>query len=426
MAEQQKRDAIFGHFGYKVFSDEIIVPFVYRSDAHLFSMTMLQRHLPLKEPDIEKIEYLKNQLISATRKEVTLLQEINLVHNDGYYPRISYFEKLLRIEDATQIVKFQIDCVNAKKGFSIECGGFVRFALTDTDDKEYVLPYYVKNGKKVTPVDLVKKITQSKQAWNIVGLKNVEVLYMKILISLCSCDLEISESTLNCVTIDDLTKDCSRVKEYWPKSFDSIENTVTLSTKTTTNNNKSQNEYVVRQTSNKTWSIQNLMLKLHGTEIRKVPTGNTTTNNNERKTEDVVIPAPNTSTNNNKPNNEDAVISTINTSSKNIKRKHENVETSPVSKSTKSKKEKHENGDNLTASKGKNNKNRRIDDDSDEELEDDVFVVEMIIKCRPKNGGQALVRWKGYSSDEDTWEPLENLNDSLKKQARKMLSKKRN
>lgn len=446
MAEQQKCDAIFGHFGYEEFPGGMIAPFVYRSDAHLFSMTMLQKHLTLNAPNVTNlpaIAYLKKQVIAATTREIKLLEEINDVHNDKFYPKISFFEKLLRFEDAEQIVKFQIDCVKAKSDCVMECGGFVRFALTNTDDTEYILPYYVKNGTNVTPVDLVKKITQSKQAWYIMELKDIEVLYMKFLVSLYKCGLVISESTLNCVNIDDLKKHCSRVNLlYWPKLMEGVKNTVIPAPNTSTSNNKPKFKDVLSTATLDSTTTNN-------NEDVVILAPNTSTNNNKQKNDDVVIsvntgwtnierkhknvetPTASTTTNNNERKTEDVVIS-VKTGSKNIKRKHDNSETptvSKITKSTKNKKSKHQNADNSSkANTGKSNNKHKPDDDSDEKMENGVFVVDYIIKVRPNgdtlaDGGEALVRWDGYSSEDNTWEPFENLNDNLQKEARKMLQK---
>jgi hypothetical protein len=41
-----------------------------------------------------------------------------------------------------------------------------------------------------------------------------------------------------------------------------------------------------------------------------------------------------------------------------------------------------------------------------ENFEDDVFEVEKILQ---QKGQQFLVKWKGYPSSDNTWEPLKNL-----------------
>merc|ERR1712226_384288 len=56
-------------------------------------------------------------------------------------------------------------------------------------------------------------------------------------------------------------------------------------------------------------------------------------------------------------------------------------------------------------------KARKIVVDDDSEVEDEEFVVRKIIDKRETadNKKEYLIKWKGFSDDHDTWEPLENL-----------------
>lgn len=61
----------------------------------------------------------------------------------------------------------------------------------------------------------------------------------------------------------------------------------------------------------------------------------------------------------------------------------------------------------------------------DEDMPEGEYEVEKILKCRKiaKGKYEFLVQWKGYP-DEDTWEPLDNLNGDLKDEAIALTKKK--
>jgi len=56
---------------------------------------------------------------------------------------------------------------------------------------------------------------------------------------------------------------------------------------------------------------------------------------------------------------------------------------------------------------------------SDDVEEEDVYEVEAVVGQRKKKGrNEYLIKWKGYASDENTWEPVANLNESAREDAR--------
>ena len=53
--------------------------------------------------------------------------------------------------------------------------------------------------------------------------------------------------------------------------------------------------------------------------------------------------------------------------------------------------------------------------------DDEYYVVEDILDTRERHGRtEYLVKWRGYSKKHNSWEPLENLNEAAREQAREL------
>lgn len=63
----------------------------------------------------------------------------------------------------------------------------------------------------------------------------------------------------------------------------------------------------------------------------------------------------------------------------------------------------------------KDNKEPKISTKKPDETDVEFYDVEAILDYkRQKNGIEmVLIRWKGYSSADDSWEPVDSLNDAL-------------
>mmetsp|Transcript_14973 Transcript_14973/g.23179 ORF Transcript_14973/g.23179 Transcript_14973/m.23179 type:complete len:134 (+) Transcript_14973:181-582(+) len=56
---------------------------------------------------------------------------------------------------------------------------------------------------------------------------------------------------------------------------------------------------------------------------------------------------------------------------------------------------------------------------NNEDVEEDFYEVEAVVGQRKKKGRyEYLIKWKGYASDQNTWEPIANLNKSAREEAR--------
>ena len=57
------------------------------------------------------------------------------------------------------------------------------------------------------------------------------------------------------------------------------------------------------------------------------------------------------------------------------------------------------------------------EEEEDEEEADEQYVVEKILDKKEAEDGTFLyrVKWRGYSYEENTWEPIENLTDDTGK-----------
>ena len=54
------------------------------------------------------------------------------------------------------------------------------------------------------------------------------------------------------------------------------------------------------------------------------------------------------------------------------------------------------------------------DDDQDDEEDDSEYEVESVLDHRTQDDQiEYLVKWKGFSVEDNTWEPIENLSDSV-------------
>ena len=59
-------------------------------------------------------------------------------------------------------------------------------------------------------------------------------------------------------------------------------------------------------------------------------------------------------------------------------------------------------------------------------FDDDFYDVEEILDYAKQSNGieKVLIRWKGYSPDDDTWEPVSSLNKVLKKEVKEKWANK--
>lgn len=243
MEQTSELDARFGHFGYEIFVGDLIVPYIYRSNEKLFAISMFQYNLlksdrfPPFFNNLANFHYLKQRTKKAKPIEINRLNEINVVHSDTLYPSTFNDEVLLSYSDAAQIAQYQDDCTNTAQTFHLNCGGFARITLKTIQNREFILPYFIKSEKRLVPFTLVDGIIPGI-TWRTYTLTNIEMMYMKFQCSLLVYDLDVNRQEIPCIVTEQLTNYCRHIDlNYWPKLNDQIVNPV-VAVEVTLNNNQ--------------------------------------------------------------------------------------------------------------------------------------------------------------------------------------------
>lgn len=362
-----------GNFGYEDFGEEICIPYIFRNNekycaTKIFTWFLSKRKINFNQQLLD-FTYLKG--CEMHYEEAYLMNEINQWHNNSMFPfQFTSNDSLVKMSDVCDIFKYVNDCCQKiKHADQYEMmAGMVQIRFPQSN---IILPYVEQNAKRYIPVHFIKT---KRTLGATVILTDIEVMYMKFLLDVLKFDISIRNNQLPCVLLDeavahildqtDPNASYDLDENYWPTKKTIFK---PIKSSTTVNNNNSQFFASTQKNTNSKTHNQ-----LH-----------------TKKNESVII--------------FDINCNTIQIQIENTNRFYIHI----FFKQTTSRKRQRKN------TKPKANRSH-------------YYEVDYLVDIRTLENGneQALVRWKGYSSEDDTWEPISNLNEHLMENVNELREKR--
>lgn len=108
----EEKDASFGHFGCESVPSDTntyVIPYIYRQNVKLVSLNIFRAflfHYNIKLEDLPK-SFKSIDKLKMSKEEAKLINEINIVHNDSYYPHtFNVNEELVQVKDVQDIAQY--------------------------------------------------------------------------------------------------------------------------------------------------------------------------------------------------------------------------------------------------------------------------------------------------------------------------------
>ncbi|XP_055300145.1 uncharacterized protein LOC129567354 [Sitodiplosis mosellana] len=360
-----------GKFGYDTFNGQHI-PYIFRNKDAYFATHFLWWHYKDQKVKLgskpKDFRYLKKY--EMYDEEADLMNGINSWHNDSKYKyTFDRNDTLVKLNDVRDIFKYQQDC-GQKLEFGAQYrminGGIVRiqFDLLDKSKSDIVLPYVQNGADRYVPVEVVFAENAVPQTLIVTKITGIDVMYMRFLVDVLKIDLSRKKFKIPCVNLDGLVEHLQKCaggySEYDENYWPSKENTP---------NHKINLALFASICKNSN------LEEAKGSVKQKTTHGTSVDEKSSEKAEPKVA-----------------------------SRKHKLDEPQQPKKDNKEPRQ--------TNKKPK--------------MEDAFYDVDEILDYTKQSDGieMVLIRWKGYSSADDSWEPLSSLNETLKREVKEKWTSK--
>lgn len=217
-------DSRKGHFGWETF-DKIYLPYIIRKTEKYSAVRIVEQkllHTYFNELHQDLYNCTSVQSFYITNIEARLMNEINNQHCDQEFDEINFTtnDLIVRLSEAQKFQQFLDVC---RKKLHQSCSlddtcGFIRF------NSEFVVPYTVRDGKKLVPMFYFDNETQNSKL-KLDTLSGWDLAYLRFCCLVQGTQIELFASdTVAVVNLDDIISyfpPNMHFEVYWPtKTFD--------------------------------------------------------------------------------------------------------------------------------------------------------------------------------------------------------------